>query len=80
LKNPNPSIITKEELEEFEVKKRRISVGVDEINTVVEYYKNMESELKNIGSSKNDIIENWFNCLIRLNNKPIIIKPNENNY
>jgi len=61
-------------------KKRRISEGVDEINTVVEYYKNMESELKNIGSSKNDIVENWFNCLIRLNNKTIIIKPNENNY
>ena len=40
----------------------------------------MESELKNFGSSKNDIVENWFNCLIRLNNKTIIIKPNENNY
>ena len=50
-------------------KKRRISEGIDEINTVVEYYKNMESELKNIGSSKNNIVENWFNCLIRLNNK-----------
>ena len=60
-------------------KKRRISEGVDEINIEVEYYKNMESELKNIGSSKNDIVENWFNCLIRLNNKIIIIKPNENN-
>ena len=31
----------------------------------------MEAELKNIGCSKNDIIENWFNCLIRLNNKII---------
>ena len=40
----------------------------------------MESELKNIGSSKNDIVENWFNCLIKLNNKTIIINPNENNY
>jgi len=40
----------------------------------------MESELKNIGSNKNDIVENWFNYLIRLNNKTIIIKPNENNY
>jgi len=29
----------------------------------------MESQLKNIGCGKNDIIENWFNCLIRLNNK-----------
>ena len=73
-------MITREELEEFEEKKRRISEGVDEINIVVEYYKNIESKLKKIRSSKNDIIENWFNCLIRLNNKIIIMKPNENNY
>ncbi|KAL6608537.1 hypothetical protein U3516DRAFT_783375 [Neocallimastix sp. 'constans'] len=52
-------------------KKGRISERVDEINILVEYYKNMEAELKNIGCSKNDIIENWFNCLIRLNNKII---------
>ncbi|KAG4101775.1 hypothetical protein H8356DRAFT_1332098 [Neocallimastix lanati (nom. inval.)] len=50
-------------------KKSRISERVDEINILVEYYKNMEAELKNIGCSKNDIIENWFNCLIRLNNE-----------
>jgi len=29
----------------------------------------MEAELKNIGYCKNDIIENWFNCLVRINNK-----------
>ncbi|KAG4083009.1 hypothetical protein H8356DRAFT_1383049 [Neocallimastix lanati (nom. inval.)] len=52
-------------------KKSRISERVDEINILVEYYKNMEAELKNIGCSKNDIIENWFNCLIRLNNEII---------
>ncbi|OUM69819.1 hypothetical protein PIROE2DRAFT_2250 [Piromyces sp. E2] len=34
----------------------------------VEYYKNMEAELKNIECGKNDIIENWFN-LVRLSNK-----------
>ncbi|KAG4097747.1 hypothetical protein H8356DRAFT_1675482, partial [Neocallimastix lanati (nom. inval.)] len=50
-------------------KKSRISERVDDINILVEYYKNMEAELKNIGCSKNDIIENWFNCLIRLNNE-----------
>ncbi|KAL6600121.1 hypothetical protein U3516DRAFT_762224 [Neocallimastix sp. 'constans'] len=44
---------------------------VDEIKILVEYYKNMEAELNNIGCSKNDIIENWFNCLVRLNNKII---------
>ncbi|KAG4102931.1 hypothetical protein H8356DRAFT_1420758 [Neocallimastix lanati (nom. inval.)] len=52
-------------------KKSRISERVDDINILVEYYKNMEAELKNIGCSKNDIIENWFNCLIRLNNEII---------
>ncbi|ORY38268.1 hypothetical protein LY90DRAFT_510921 [Neocallimastix californiae] len=52
-------------------KKGRISERVDKINILVEYYKNMEAELKNIGCSKNDIIENWFNCLIRLNNEII---------
>ncbi|KAG4090585.1 hypothetical protein H8356DRAFT_1360666 [Neocallimastix lanati (nom. inval.)] len=52
-------------------KKRRISERVDEINILVEYYKNIEAELKNIGCCKNDIIENWFNCLVRLNNKII---------
>ncbi|KAG4084293.1 hypothetical protein H8356DRAFT_1436287 [Neocallimastix lanati (nom. inval.)] len=52
-------------------KKSRISERVDDINIFVEYYKNMEAELKNIGCSKNDIIENWFNCLIRLNNEII---------
>ncbi|KAG4087812.1 hypothetical protein H8356DRAFT_1433280 [Neocallimastix lanati (nom. inval.)] len=52
-------------------KKSRISERVDDINILVEYYKNMEAELKNIGRSKNDIIENWFNCLIRLNNEII---------
>ena len=31
----------------------------------------MEAELKNIGCSKNDIIENWFNCLVGLNNNII---------
>ncbi|KAL6636066.1 hypothetical protein U3516DRAFT_733124 [Neocallimastix sp. 'constans'] len=45
-------------------KKRKILEKVDEINILVEYYKNMEAELKNIGCSKNDIIENWFNCLV----------------
>ncbi|KAL6594232.1 hypothetical protein U3516DRAFT_788269 [Neocallimastix sp. 'constans'] len=44
-------------------KKRRISERVDDINILVEYYKNMEAELKNIGCSKNDIIENWFNFI-----------------
>ncbi|KAG4081428.1 hypothetical protein H8356DRAFT_1405325 [Neocallimastix lanati (nom. inval.)] len=38
-------------------KKSRISERVDGINILVEYYKNMEAELKNIGCSKNDIIE-----------------------
>ncbi|ORY20977.1 hypothetical protein LY90DRAFT_516377 [Neocallimastix californiae] len=52
-------------------KKSRISERVDDINILVEYYKNMEAELKNIGCSKNDIIENWSNCLIRLNNEII---------
>ncbi|KAL6611477.1 hypothetical protein U3516DRAFT_782459 [Neocallimastix sp. 'constans'] len=52
-------------------KKSRISERVDDINILVEYYKNMEAELKIIGCSKNDIIENWFNCLVRLNNKII---------
>ncbi|KAG4094043.1 hypothetical protein H8356DRAFT_1428207 [Neocallimastix lanati (nom. inval.)] len=52
-------------------KKSRISERVDDINILVEYYKNMEAKLKNIGCSKNDIIENWFNCLIRLNNEII---------
>ncbi|ORY38284.1 hypothetical protein LY90DRAFT_510939 [Neocallimastix californiae] len=52
-------------------KKSRISERVDDINILVEYYKNMEAELKNIGCCKNDIIENWFNCLIRLNNEII---------
>ena len=45
-------------------KKGRISERVDEINILVEYYKNMEAELKNIEYSKNYIIETWFNCLI----------------
>ena len=37
----------------------------------------MEAELKNVECSKNDIIENWFNCLIRLNNE--IINFNKSN-
>jgi len=62
-------------------KKRRISERIDEINILVEYYKNMEAELKNIGCSKNDIIENWFNFLVRLIIKSLIlINPNKNNY
>ena len=41
----------------------------------------MEAELKNIGCSKNDIIENWFNFLVRLIIKSLIlINPNKNNY
>ena len=52
-------------------KKIRISERVDEINILVEYYKNMEEQLKNIGCGKNDIIENWFNCLVGLNNNII---------
>ncbi|KAG4082708.1 hypothetical protein H8356DRAFT_1437536 [Neocallimastix lanati (nom. inval.)] len=52
-------------------KKNRISERVDDIKILVEYYKNMEAELKNVECSKNDIIENWFNCLIRLNNEII---------
>ena len=47
----------------------RISDGEEKINNIIEYYKYMEAKLKNIGSDKNDIIDNWFNCLIRLNNK-----------
>ncbi|OUM70325.1 hypothetical protein PIROE2DRAFT_1457 [Piromyces sp. E2] len=45
----------------------RTYVRIDNINFID--YKNMEAELKNIGCGKNDIIENWFNCLVRLNNK-----------
>ncbi|KAL6613257.1 hypothetical protein U3516DRAFT_798001 [Neocallimastix sp. 'constans'] len=52
-------------------KKNRISERVDDIKILVEYYKNMEAELKNVECSKNDIIENWFNCLIRLNDEII---------
>ncbi|OUM57106.1 hypothetical protein PIROE2DRAFT_18006 [Piromyces sp. E2] len=45
-----------------------------ETNNASEFYNNhlknsINTELKNIGSDKYDIVENWFNCLINLYNK-----------
>jgi len=62
-------VIMKGELKEFLKKKAKIISRTDEINILIEYYRNMEKEMIYYGSNSNDNAELWYNCLIDLNNK-----------
>ena len=52
-------------------KRKKIFGRTDEIDILIEYYKDLESEYLENESPRNDIIDLWRKCLIKLNNKNI---------
>ncbi|OUM57389.1 hypothetical protein PIROE2DRAFT_17651 [Piromyces sp. E2] len=66
-KNPYCMMITKGEL--MDNGKKNKNIKTDEIDNLIKYCRNMESELNDKEFNRNDIIELWYNCLIDLNNK-----------
>jgi len=50
-------------------KKRKIINRTDEIKDLIENHKDKEEELICKGCDENDIIELWYKCLVKLNNK-----------
>ena len=52
-------------------KRKKIFVRTDEIDILIEYYKDLESEYLENGRPRNDIMDLWIKCLIKLNNKNI---------
>ena len=53
-------------------KKRKKVLGrTDEIDILIGYYKDLEAELIENGKDRNNIIELWFKCLKKLNNRII---------
>ena len=59
------------ELEEFGKKEKKIFGRTDEIDILIDYYKDLESEYLENERPRNDIIDLWMKCLIKLNNKNI---------
>ena len=56
----------------FFFKKKKIKIKAikrtDEIEALIECYKNKEENLICIGCDDDDIVELWYDCLIHLNN------------
>lgn len=50
---------------------KKIFGRTDEIDILIEYFKGMETEYIQNGSTRNDKIVLWIKCLIKLNNKNI---------
>ena len=51
--------------------KKKIFGRTDEIDILIVYYKDLESEYLENERPRNDIIDLWMKCLIKLNNKNI---------
>ena len=47
--------------------KKRIQTKTDEINILIEEYKNKEAKLIDTKCDRNDLINLWFECLTNLN-------------
>ena len=55
-------------------KKRKSIYGrTDEIDILINYYKDLEKELNENDTDRNELIELWYKCLIKLNNKNIYL-------
>jgi len=52
-------------------KRKKIFGRTDEIDILIDYYKDLESEYLENERPRNDIIDLWMKCLIKLNNKNI---------
>ena len=52
-------------------KRKKIFGRTDEIDILIDYYKDLESEYLENKRPRNDIIDLWMKCLIKLNNKNI---------
>ena len=52
-------------------KRKKIFGRTDEIDILIVYYKDLESEYLENERPRNDIIDLWMKCLIKLNNKNI---------
>ncbi len=52
------------------MEKRKILKGrTDEIDILINYYKDLKKELNENQADKKELIELWYKCLIKLNNK-----------
>ena len=57
----------KREIKEFwKRKKRKIINRTDEIKALIEYHKDEEEKLMCKGCDENDIVELWYNCLVKI--------------
>ena len=52
-------------------KRKKIFGRTDEIDILIDYYKDLESEYLENERPRNDIIDLWMKCLIKLNKKNI---------
>jgi len=52
----------------LENEKKKIKTKTDEINILIEKYKNIEAKLIDIKCDRSDLIKLWFEFLTNLNN------------
>ena len=50
---------------------KKVLGRTDEIDILIGYYKDLQTELIENGNGRNNIIELWFKCLKKLNNRVI---------
>ncbi|KAG4096412.1 hypothetical protein H8356DRAFT_1681829 [Neocallimastix lanati (nom. inval.)] len=55
-------------MKNLENKKKKIKTKTDEINILIEKYKNKEAKLIDIKYDRSDLTKLWFECLTNLNN------------